>query len=391
MTLPDDPLELLALLCKHMQSLVLEAGEFEGVLDEFEDFDVISHRLESMQLLGSADPTSRKIEGRLPPGFFLTMQEFLEAPRRRWERPTRFYIHDLDLLVQHDTPTESFPEAVRHYVQAARLFGFLLKAADHIGGVAGDKTCVFLLSSGKIEIRCDYGCRDLIELEGLDAFEAEFIKSELHGAQKRVIIKTALGELFAGASRVPFSAVLCHFANLVDKVRAGYDLYMAEFSFQKVKETIEKEKLDAMVKLNKVFSDIQNQLLAVPAALVLVGSQMQDNAGWSLKNVLIWCGALVFALLMDLLIRNQRHTLSAVKDEIEQQRKQLETKYKNLMGRFNTTYQEINKRHIHQTRLIVTIDALVGVSFLGASVMLLWYSNAFGPFWNAILFFSGPI
>jgi hypothetical protein len=387
MTLPEDPLELLALLCKNMEGLEVGAGVFEGRVTDSLDFADVVSRLETADLLETSYPTSRTVEGRLPPSFFCSMDEFLEAPSRRRERPARFYVRDLDLLVDSEAPVESLPTVVRHYTQATRLFNLLIKVADHVGGVAGDKTCILLRPSGKLEIRCNYGYHDLVELVGLDAFESDFVRTETHAAQKVAIIKTALGEIFAGTNRIDFSALLRRFEAFADKVRGGYDLYMAEFSFQKVKEAIEREKLDAMVKLNKVFSDIQNQLLAVPAALVLIGGQMQEGPTWQLKNVLIWLGALVFVILMSLLIRNQRHTLKAVKDEIDQQRAQFEIKYKNLVSRFEAAYGEIDKRYRHQACLITTVDALVGLSFICASAMLLWYSNALWPFWRVIRFF----
>ncbi|MDR7375473.1 hypothetical protein J2X19_000131 [Rhodoferax ferrireducens] len=42
------------------------------------------------------------------------------------------------------------------------------------------------------------------------------------------------------------------------------------------------------MKLNKTLSEIQNQLLAMPVALVLVGGQMAPDTGLSIKNLVIW-------------------------------------------------------------------------------------------------------
>jgi len=297
----------------------------------------------------------------------------LEAAARRIKPPERFYLADIDRLCR--AGDADLPAEVRNYLAATKLYDLLWKVADHHGGAGEEKTLVFL-NRGKIEITPAYGVADLRGLPNLDDFEEAFIESDIHREQKQTVVKTVLLELFSGKSRFPFSEVLARFEDFVEKVRSSYQLYVAEFSFQKVKAEVEKEKLDAMLKLNKVFSDIQNQLLAVPVALVLVGGQMEDKGAWTSKNVLIWLGALVFSILMDLLIRNQRHTLKAVKDEIEQQQEQIKTKYQSIADRFAVIYEEIDARHVHQKRLLRVVDLLVAAALAVTTVLLLWFSGA---------------
>jgi hypothetical protein len=241
----------------------------------------------------------------------------------------------------------------------------------------GAEKILIFLNKTKVEITSEYGKDDLQDLAGLQDFEKDFSLSDTHKEQKQTIIKTALLELFEGKNRLKFSELLAKFSEFIEKVRANYELYVAEFSFQKVKAEVEKEKLEAIVKLNKVFSDIQSQLLAVPAALILIGGQMQNKGYWEFKNIVIWFGALVFVVFMDLLVRNQYHTLDAVNSEIQQQRKQIETKYYAVAERFKDIYDDINARYEHQKLVIRAVDALVGFSFLMATGMLLWFSGVF--------------
>lgn len=370
--LPTDPLELTILLFKHMQDRQLVDGQLSGLVGQEIDFDAVCAALDRAGLLISASAPVRTLECYVAKGFFASLDDLLAAPARRITSPSRFYLADSDSLYSGDAAP--LPSAGQHYLAAARLYGVLAKEADHQGGVGDAKTLVFLHKE-KIEITPQYTVADLHELPELSAFEAEFIASETHQEQKRTILKTALLELFSGRKKLPFSELLARFGEFVDKVRAGYQLYVAEFSFQKVKAEVEKEKLDAMVKLNKVFSDVQSQLLAVPVALVLVGGQMEDKGAWTSKNLLIWLGALIFSILMDLLIRNQRHTLKAVKHEIDQQRRQIENKYQTIAPRFADIYREIEDRHTHQQWLIRVVDALVALSFVITTVLGLRFSG----------------
>lgn len=370
--LPSDPLDLTILLYKCLQDRQLVDGQLIGRISFDFDFGSFSAALDSANLLISDDPKARTIESHSDKGFFVSLDDLLASPARRVTSPSRFYLADSDSL--YDGDAAILAPKVQHYFAAAKLYTLLGKACDHQGGVGEAKTLIFLHKE-KIEITPDYTIADIHELTGLGNFEAEFITSETHHEQKWTILKTVLFELFSGRKRLPFSDLLSLFDEFYEKALASYQLYVAEFSFQKVKEEVEKEKLDAMVKLNKVFSDVQGQLLAVPVALVLVGGQMEDRGLWSSKNLLIWLGAVIFSILMDLLIRNQKHTLKAVKNEIDQQRKQIEKKYQTIAPRFEEIYKEIDDRHSHQQWLIRIVDALVAISLGITSFLLIRFSS----------------
>ena len=371
--LPTNSLDLTILLFKNMQDRKVSGGQLSGRLGPGIDFEVLCAALDKADLLINANVPTRTLEFHVAKGFFMSLDDLLVAPARRITSPSLFYLADSDSLYSGDAAT--LPSAGQHYLAATRLYGVLAKEADHHGGVGDAKTLIFLHKE-KIEITPQYTVADLHELVDLSAFETEFIASGTHQDQKRTMLKTVLLELFAGRKKLPFSELLTHFDEFVDKMRGSYQLYVAEFSFQKIKAEVEKEKLDAMVKLNKVFSDIQGQLLAVPVALVLVGGQMDDKGAWTSKNLFIWLGALIFSILLDLLIRNQRHTLKAVKNEIDQQQQQIEKKYQAISPRFANIYKEIEDRHTHQQWLIRVVDALVALSLGITTVLVLRFSGA---------------
>lgn len=369
---PTDTLDLAILLYKSVQNREITGGLLQGVISQDAEFQSFRSRLETEGMLIAAIAHTRTLECQLPEQFFLSLDDLLVAASRRISPIPRFYLADSDCL--YDGDETKLPPPAQYYLAAAKLYSLLGTIADHQGGVGGAKTLIFL-NKEKIEITPQYDVNDLHELASLKSFESEFITSNTHREQKKTIIKTALFELFAGRIKFPFAELLNRFDDFVEKVRSSYELYVAEFSFQKIKAEVDKDKFDAILKLNKVFSDIQNQLLAVPVALVLVGGQMEDKAAWTSKNVLIWLGALVFSILMELLIRNQRNTLKAVKQEIDQQRHQVESKYQSIAERFSESYREVDARYTHQRRLIAIVEFLVAASFAVTSFLLLLFSG----------------
>lgn len=371
MPLPTNKLDLAVFLHKEMQQTTVDGRQVTGVVPNHLDFEEVRASLDHAELLTVADEARNRIEFGLPPTFFLSLVELISTGERRTTAPSRFYIADLDFL--YTAAAIDTPLVIRNYLDAIQLYDLLGSAADYKAGIGSTKTLVFLQKE-KLEIAAQYSAADLVSLPRIVDLKSQFVDSDTHKDQKRTILRTVLFDMFTSRTSVPIADLLSRFVEFMDKLGGSYQLYVSEFSFQKVKAEIEKEKLDATTKLNKVFADIQNQLLAVPAALILVGGQMEERNFWTGKNVVIWLGGLVFSVLMTLLIRNQRHTLLAVKQEIDQQWQQIKGKYSSVADRFEPSYKQLDERYHHQKWLLRVISFLVAVSLAVATGMLLWFS-----------------
>lgn len=373
MSLPTDQLELAIMLHKFVRPEDVYERQAKLVFPiQGLDFHDVHVALFSMGLGIEKSERNQTVEYQLPASFFLNLEEVLLSCDRRLFSLDRFYLVEGDCYCKYEDEG-SYTEQIKNYFVAAKLANALLSIADHQGGIGSEKTIIFL-GKDKLEFTIDYTIADLSFDIDLSAFTGTYLDSDIHREQKRTIIKTVLFEMFSGRDVVPILELLCKFNDFVRRIDASYQLYVSEFSFEKVKEQIEKEKLDATTKLNKVFSDIQNQLLAVPAALILAGGQMVQEHVWSTKNISIWLGVVVMSIFMSMLIRNQRNTLQAVTSEIEQQWLQLEGKYHSVAVRFRTSYQQLNGRSRHQEWLIKIISFLVSLSLFITTLLLLYYS-----------------
>ena len=374
MTLPSDPLELAV----HLAGLMAEVryneyGYLEGYVPDDFNFDQIRDALDAASLLAPDDDSSRRYLQILPPtSYFESVDKLLTSASRRSAIPNRFYIHNLHFFYS-GAIDESTPPAIVQYSQAVRLFNALKNVADDTRTFGGSESLIFLHHT-KLAITNTYNSFDLDEIPGLREFEEEFSRTATHQKQKKTIIKNVLFDVFGDDKEVQLGSVIGRFAQIFEKSEASYQLYVSEFSFEKVKEEVEKEKLEFTAKLNKVFSDIQNQLLAIPAALILIGGQMKPAASWSITNFLIFFGALVFSILMNLLIRNQSHTLEAIKLEIDEQWRLIRGRHSHVAGQFEDSYSQLDTRYEHQRRLLATIDLLVAIALAMALSLLIWNS-----------------
>ena len=386
MALPTDTLELAIFLHEALEDLTIHQRCVSGRLPDSVNFSEAVAALNNNALLVSDDSASSRIEFRLPHSpnneFYSTLDELLENTTRRINPPTRFYIAELKQLFGNQSATHPILQA---YIDAALFFRLLQSLADHSNHL--DQSLVFW-EKGKVVLTPDFTSLDLANPIHLGELKSEFFESNVHSKQKHTIIRMALFEEFAGQSSIKFSQLLNKFKSFQERISASYQLYVSEFSFDKVKSEIEKEKLEFTTKLNKVFSDIQNQLLAIPVALILIGAQMENASSWTLKNTFIWIGALFFCVLMNLLIRNQRNTLDAIHHEMQQQWLQIKGKHHSVADRFKDSYTTLEVRYQHQENLIRAVSGMVALALAIATGLFIYYSVPIIFFLQSILWSS---
>lgn len=153
-------------------------------------------------------------------------------------------------------------------------------------------------------------------------------------------------------------------------------------SYEKLRDQVEAARVEYACKIHKVFSDIQNQLLGIPVATIVVATQMKNAPSFGyefLVNTAVLVGCWVFAILMVLLVRNQSHTLGVLKDEVDRQRRQLQTDYAAVAGSFAGTFAYLSKRANAQHVVLWVIDGVVCVGLVISHIV---YFNLTPSAWD---------
>lgn len=345
-------------------------GLWQGTLPGRFKFTEVTSGIDAHERLGGFhDERTRRIEFYpAAGGVFESIDALIRSHPRRV--PAVFAVRDLGY---DSTTSGSQPDQILRYADAVRLWGLLTQAADHVdqnGGVLH-----FIKSHDeRIAISGEYGQHDLIAIPSLNQFATEFVETEHHRDQKRSILRTALVERFKGHKKVAFAQVLPAFDVLLEGVRSSYAMYVAEFSFEKVKAEVEKDNLESTLKLNKTFSEIQNQLLAIPVALVFVASQITSGAGWTLKNGVIWLGSVFFSVLMLMLVHNQFRAVRAIGQEIDLRWQKIKKQPSAISSKFEKSFAELHSRQATQRLILWIISALVGVAFVFSTIVFVKYS-----------------
>jgi hypothetical protein len=291
----------------------------------------------------------------------------------KYVAPEVYYVAEDDYFSAEKTDTVSS----RRYKSVLSLLKVLREVADYCDESLSGLKLVFL-NKTKLEVPINYDVGNLRDIPKVKDLETDiFETSSKHKEQRKVIIKVILNELLKDkVEGARFAKLLSDFVLFTQRYRDSYDLYIAEFSFEKVLDEVKAHKLDYTIKLNKVFSDIQNQLLAIPAALILIGSKLTPKGFVEWQNSLTMLGCIIFVALMDLLVRNQYNTLTAILDEIHKQTDLLISKHAALLPKFKDPYEDLEKRHAHQRWLIRVVDGLVAAVFFSCVAIYYWYSTS---------------
>lgn len=304
--------------------------------------------------------------------FAMTWADLLATHNFKYVAPEVYYVAEDDFLSTEENETVSS----RRYGSVLSLLKVLREVADYCDESLSGLKFIYL-NTTKLELPINYAATDLRDVPKVKELEEDiFDASYKHKEQRKVIIKLILDELLKDTvEEERFTKLLSDFVLFKQRYKDSYDLYIAEFSFEKVLQEVKAHKLDYTIKLNKVFSDIQNQLLAIPAALILIGSKLAPKGYVEWQNSLTMLGCVIFVALMDLLVRNQYNTLTAILDEISKQTDLLISKHAALLPKFKDPYSDLEKRHAHQRWLIRVVDGLVAIMFLCCVVLYYWYST----------------
>ncbi|WP_157284056.1 hypothetical protein [Pseudomonas chlororaphis] len=224
-----------------------------------------------------------------------------------WDPPNEFFI------LKGFTQTHK-----ENYAKIVRIVRALELAADYIDPDASSRKLIYL-GKNKLEMFVSYTNLD-ISLDDEDIKEIEqFLKdTDKHKSQRYSIIKASLQEAVGGGvADEMFELLLKKFSAFTRSVEHGYALYVSEFSYEKIIDDATKAKLEFHIRINKLISEMQNQLLAIPAAFIFVGTQFKSGTDFDITKISLILGVIIFGILMDILVKNQKDSMKAIQHEIE--------------------------------------------------------------------------
>jgi len=375
--LPTSPHDWALWLFEQLEGVVYVGTHWQGRLPTNWNFDEIANVLPDT-LKGVLDSQSRVVEFHPSSGnVYESLADLVQGLRRR-SAPSEFTVRDLHYTHGQKEPV---PQPIRDYLDAVKFWQLLQSFADY----EVNQAVVYIKSfESKVEVRAEYGAADLVPLTGLPEFASAYFEADHHRDQKRNIIRASLLEVCKGQLVTHLSELLPKFGDFVDRVKASYSLYTADFSFEKLQSEVDKQNVEDMLRLNKTLAEIQNQLLALPAALMLAGAGVKD--GVFSTNVSIWIGVGVFAWVMHHLVKNQQNSVTAIEQEVKLRIEKVSCQRADIADRVLPRFATLSSRVVRQQRVLKQIFwavIIVWVVATGIVVNAQWPA-ATAASWNSV-------
>jgi hypothetical protein len=313
-----------------------------------------------------------------------TFADVLRFPGGTVATPKYFLIDKR--VAYSDVALLNIPEAVR-YGKALDLVQLLGASAAYFDK---DSPELVFLKEGKVSVPVSYQVEDLlaIDVPALDSLLSRF-QDSTHLDQKRAMLTESVLKQCAGVEpQRRFAVLLSHLKEALKSFDESYRLFMADFSYEKVRDELQSAKIEELTKIHKTFSDVQGQILGIPVATVLVATQMKVAATWDAVawiNCAVLAGVWVFAVLMVFVMRNQRHTLDAIDQEIKRKKQKIETTYAPVKDLVTEIFPVLVKRLHMQRCAFITVDIVVVAGLILAHIMFFAMTEPAARFLFSIL------
>ncbi|MGO7022905.1 hypothetical protein ACCS69_03580 [Rhizobium johnstonii] len=295
--------------------------------------------------------------------FARNFDELLLYPKARFKEYAAYYV--LDRKLERNSVPEG--EIQIRYRLCLKLLNLLMQAASYFDE---NREELVFISQSKTVVPISYDVATLEQVSNRDiATLIDLFQGDIHLEQKLSLLAESVTRLCAAQPLDGrFRYLLLNVEVVAEDVRQGYRLFASSFSYSKVRNEIETARVEYLGKIHKTIVDIQNQLLGLPVATIIVASQLKDAQSCGLAFYANWAvvaGAWIFLTLLLVAVLNQWLTLSALRGEIANQREKLKSDYAAIGADFAKRFDGLLSRITwHQGGLIVVIlIAIAGAVF----------------------------
>ncbi|EIU7141686.1 TPA: hypothetical protein ACRNDU_000666 [Pseudomonas aeruginosa] len=265
---------------------------------------------------------------------------------------------------------ETVPVLVSKYRDLMRLINLLSDSAHYLDTT---KEEFVFYKDGRFIIPVVYSVDDVGSFK-LQSFERldRLMADPLHHSQKVRIFGESLVAMLDGIDlRNRFKFILDNLDGLYSRVLIGYNIFAADFTYEKAVAEIHSFKVDVITRVHKAITDIQGQILGIPVATFVALSQVKKTVSLNSQfaaNTIIFFGVFVFCALLLGFLLNQRSTLDTISDEVKRQRGVFESKFSDKPGVYSSEFRRIDARICIQYAVLVGVFILDVLMFIGAVV-----------------------
>ncbi len=299
-------------------------------------------------------------------------KEFFKSRKNAFKVPDQFYVFRTDdFKVGGDVSSKA-----NHLLQLSSLLNLLISFADYSEEISpGVVTNFVFLHKKRLNINVDICEGDISEaLDGITILLSK-LNDESHSEQKKSILKEVLSGMVVSIDEGDRLRYLVeNFGVFSQRFSENYDFFVSEFSFDDVRLEYEEKKRDYMSKLNDIFSSSLTKMIGVPISLALISFKMSVIVGdvTFFTNLMLFFAVAIYVFMMIILIKNQKHTLTALKLEYTGQMNRLKFSFSEQYDLIEKIVEDLDDRGDFQRECLNWYYVAVAVLALCVSGLFLY-------------------
>lgn len=312
--------------------------------------------------------------------FFKGVEGLFRNNYFRGSRGKKYYIIEL----KFDNNDLNKPDIIKKYEKLLSFIKLLKDAA--IFSDSSISKMLFLNDTDNLEIEPIYTKTDLDHLKEAEIDKIiQFIEDNTHSKQKLAILsKAIIAECKNETFDKRFTVLLSKLDGIYNTLEHDYAVFASSFSYEKLRNEIENAKLEEQVKIHKVITDIQNQILGIPVATVIVATQFKTQKSAEFDyvyqfavNTGITIGVCIFTFIMGYLVYNQIQSLTGIRKEIKRKDERFKFEspivYKNIqVSTSKEPFQDLFDRLDTQNSILWVIVAVCVIACIATIII---YAN----------------
>ncbi len=289
-------------------------------------------------------------------------EDLLEYSQFLSEPPKNFYeIEKQSAILPHE------------YKDTVRFGNFLSTISDHVEKSDTKRVC-FLYSGAKLRVQIVFSAQDLRQLPNFEEFLQHF--NVPYHAEKINFFKSAIVKvgIAAQTETQTFAYLLKHFSVIQKTFENDFNVYLTNFSLEKVLGEIEEKTMKLADKVAASLSDLQKTMITIPLAIIFAAPRLDQQGVGTWTNGLLLISVWLFSLFTWCFFSSQKRNLQFIINEIDEQKAKINESYASLASKLLPKFEALEKRCTDQTCYRRVIGSLMWLIVLLFTFVFLYYS-----------------
>lgn len=358
----------------HVQNTTLFCNEYVvenvQIIKEIEEAGLIENTVYDFEIgkVISLEFTISKLKSY---GFFISVEEFINNNRYSLVQEDCF-------LLDIDNFSSANIDILNHYVIIVGLINAIIKTANHEYSSSGQKHVIINSDERTLLMIIDYSVEEIksIDIKTVDLFRRVIEVFNEPNSEKKLLYINELTDLLLPVNEGNrFKYLLSHFNEYYSKCVESHQFYLRNFSSNKLKIEIDSKILEYTQKIQSVINESQTKLIAIPTAFVLVFATFDFNNLITVENIASIVGLIIFAILIQLFINNQKSALRLIKEDfMEFNDSHLDSNIKSVSEKLSFVRSELQTQKTRILTISIILWSIPSLLFLTWLTLLMMKS-----------------